>query len=140
MFDIPAAIEAGSNMITTIANKFAPDMNEVEKNKMVLALTEMNNQYAEVLGQLDINKVEAANPSVFVAGARPAAMGVGVISLFYSGIGISFLSWLALCFGLPSLPVVDPSATNSILMGLLGLGGLRTAEKMKGVSTSNVGK
>ena len=140
MFDIPAAIEAGSNMITTIANKFSPDMNEVEKNKMVLALTEMNNQYAEVLGQLDINKVEAANPSVFVAGARPAAMWVGVISLFYSGIGISFLSWLALCFGLPSLPVVDPSATNSILMGLLGLGGLRTAEKMKGVSTSNVGK
>jgi hypothetical protein len=82
--------------------------------------------------------VEAANPSLFVAGARPAAMWVGVVTLAYSGIGISFLSWIALACGLPALPIVDPTATNAILMGLLGLGGMRTVEKVKGVSTSKV--
>ncbi len=76
----------------------------------------------------------------FTAGARPAAMWVGVASLFYSGVGISLLNWLAVVFGLPMFPMIDPTAANNILMGLLGLGAARTAEKIKGVETRKIGR
>jgi hypothetical protein len=140
MFGIDDAIAAGSNLISTIANKIAPDANLETQGKITAALTEMQSQYALILSQIEVNKVEAANPSVFVAGARPAAMWVGVASLFYSGIGISLLNWVAMIAGLPPLPAIDPTTANNILMGLLGIGGLRTAEKLKGVETKAVGK
>lgn len=140
MFGIDDAIAAGSNLVTTIANKIAPDANIEEQGRITAALTEMQNQYALILGQIEVNKVEAANPSVFVAGARPAAMWVGVASLFYSGIGSSLLNWGVMIAGLPPLPAIDSSVANDILIGLLGIGGLRTAEKIKGVATKAVGK
>jgi hypothetical protein len=140
MFGIDDAITAGSQLITTIVNKIAPDANIETQGKITAALTEMQNEYALILSQIEVNKVEAANPSVFVAGARPAAMWVGVASLFYSGIGMSLLNWAAAIAGLPILPAIDPTTANNILMGLLGIGGLRTAEKLKGVDTKAIGK
>jgi Holin of 3TMs, for gene-transfer release len=140
MLGIDDAIAAGSNLITTIANKIAPDANIEEQGKITAALTEMQNQYALILAQLKINEVEAANPHWFVAAARPAAMWVGVLSLFYSGLGISLLSWIASCFGLPPLQPIDSGVSTDILMGLLGLGGMRTYEKTKGVDTKGMKK
>ena len=139
MFGIDDAITAGSNLINTIVNKIAPDANIEEQGKITAALTEMQNQYALLLSQIEVNKVEAANSSVFVSGARPAAMWVGVTSLFYSGIGMSLLNWIAAIAGLPSLPAIDPTTANNILIGLLGLGGYRTVEKIKGVDTKKIG-
>ena len=139
MFGIDDAITAGSNLITTIVNKIAPDANVEEQGKITAALTEMQNQYATILSQIEVNKIEAANPSVFVSGARPATMWVGVASLFYSGIGISLLNWVALSTGLPLFPAIDPTTANNILIGLLGLGGYRTVEKIKGVDTKKIG-
>jgi hypothetical protein len=121
-------------------NKIAPDANVEEQGRLTAALTEMQNQYALLLSQIEVNKTEAANPSVFVSGARPAAMWVGVLSLFYSGIGLSLLNWAANIAGLPPLPAIDPTTANNILIGLLGLGGYRTVEKIKGVDTKNMGK
>jgi hypothetical protein len=140
MFGIDDAIIAGSKLVDDVVTRIWPDATEIEKAKLAQAAQEINNQYALVIGQLDINKVEAASPNWFVAGGRPAAIWVGVLSLLYSGIGVSFLSWIALCFGLPVLPPFTDSTANAILMGLLGLGGMRTAEKLKGVETKNVGK
>lgn len=77
--------------------------------------------------------------TLFFAGARPAAMWVGVISLFYSGIGISLLSWIALIFGLPTVPAFSDATVENILYGLLGLGGMRTVEKLKSVQTNKIG-
>ncbi|MCX6733078.1 MAG: hypothetical protein NTV98_06080 [Candidatus Roizmanbacteria bacterium] len=77
--------------------------------------------------------------TLFLAGARPAAMWVGVISLLYSGIGISLLSWIALIFGLPTVPAFSDATAENILYGLLGLGGMRTVEKLKSVQTNKIG-
>ena len=140
MFGIDDAIAAVSNLVDDTIKRIWPDATEVEKAKLAQLAQTMQNEYALVLGQLDINKLEATNPSIFVAGARPAAMWVGVISLAYSGIGVSLLSWLAAIFGLPALPMIDPTAANNILTGLLGLGAMRTAEKFKGVNTSKIGE
>ena len=139
MFGIDDVIAAGGSLIKTIVDKIAPDANLEVQGKITAALTEMQNEYALRLSQIDVNKTEAGNSSVFVAGARPAAMWVGVASLFYSGIGISLLNWAAMIAGLPPLPAIDATTANNILIGLLGIGGLRTAEKIKGVETRKVG-
>ena len=138
MFGIDDAIAAVSTLADSAVKRIWPDATEIEKAKLSQVATEMQNEYNLVLGQLKINEVEASNPSFFVAGARPAAMWVGVISLAYSGIGVSILSWLATLFGLPVLPIIDPTAANNILIGLLGLGAARTVEKVKGVSTKGI--
>lgn len=140
MFGIDDAINSVANLASTIVERIYPDATVVEKAKLDRIAAEISNEFNLVLGQLEINKVEAANPSLFIAGARPAAMWVGVLSLFYMGIGGSLLNWLALCFNLPSFPIINGSASTEILMGLLGLGGLRSFDKLKGIDTKIVGK
>lgn len=74
----------------------------------------------------------------FVAGARPCAIWVGVFSLLYAGLGISLLNWLTSLLHLPAFPQISESALDVILYGLLGFGGLRTVDKVKGVDTKRV--
>ena len=139
-FGIDDAIGAVASLTDDIIKRVFPDATEIEKAKLQQLTQTIQNEYALQLAQIDVNKVEATNPSIFVAGARPAAMWVSVITLAYSGIGVSFLSWLATCFGLPTLPIVDSTATNAILMGLLGLGGMRSFDKLKGTDTKDLSK
>lgn len=131
-------ITGAEELIKTIVDKVAPDANLETQGKITQALQEMNNAYALQLEQVKTNNTEAQHPSIFVAGARPAAMWVGVVSLFYAGIGVSLFSWIASCFGLPPLPMIDSGVSSDILMGLLGLGGMRTFEKYKGVQTTSL--
>jgi len=138
MFGIDDAITSVSSLASTVVSRIWPDATIVEKAKLDQMASEITNEYNLVLGQLEINKVEASSAHFFVAGARPAAMWVGVISLFYMGIGISLLSWVASCFGLPTPPVLADHTSTDILTGLLGLGGLRTFDKVKGVDTKNI--
>lgn len=138
MFGIDDAIIAVSNLASTVVSRIWPDATVTEKAKLDRITTELNNEFNLILGQLEINKIEAASPSLFIAGARPAAMWVGVITLFYMGIGGSLLNWIALCFNLPPFPPVLDTASTDILMGLLGLGGLRTYDKLKGIDTKKI--
>lgn len=140
MFGIDDAITSVANLASTVVERIYPDATVVEKAKLDRIAAEISNEFNLVLGQLEINKVEASSSSIFIAGARPAAMWVGVITLFYIGIGGSLLNWLALCFNLPPFPVVVNSASTDILMGLLGLGGLRTFDKLKGIDTKSISR
>lgn len=89
------------------------------------------------LGQIEVNKIEAASTNLFVAGWRPAIGWVGAAALAYTVILAPMLSWGAAVYaGTPApLPAVDPEYIMYIVMGLLGLGGMRTVEKTKGVAT-----
>lgn len=140
MFGIDDAISSVSNLASTVVTRIWPDATEIEKQKVLQATAEMQNECNIILSQLKINEVEAASPHWFVAAARPAAMWVGVLSLFYSGIGISILSWIGSFFGIPPLPFVDATAQTNLLYGLLGLGAARTVEKVKGVETKQLGR
>lgn len=91
-------------------------------------------QTAIAQGQLEVNKVEAASSSLFVAGWRPFcgwACGIGFV---YGAMLQPVLSWVAPSVGLSAPPPADLNAIIGILGGLLGLGGLRTFEKVKGVA------
>lgn len=86
------------------------------------------------LAQLEINAREAAHPSIFVAGWRPFVGWTCGIGLIYATVGHNLLSWLAVARGWPEPPMVDADLLIYTLGGLLGIGGLRTIEKVKGVS------
>jgi hypothetical protein len=133
-------ITEGINLASTVLNKFFPDADTKLKGELTQAANEINNQHQLELAQLQANVEQAKHPSIFVAGARPAAMWVGVITLLYNGIGMSLLSWVALCFGLPVPPVIPDTGAVTALFALLGIGGLRTYDKVKGIDTKKVGK
>lgn len=86
---------------------------------------------AQVQAQIEVNKIEAASGSVFVAGWRPAIGWVGASGLAYAYIVQPFLSiWV-------KAPVIDYDGLYNIIFALLGIGAMRTYEKVKGVSTND---
>ena len=87
-----------------------------------------------ILAQLAINAKEAESPSIFVAGWRPFVGWTCGIGLAYATIGVNLLSWLSTARGWPLPPVVDTDTLLYVLGAMLGIGGLRTLEKVKGVA------
>ena len=87
------------------------------------------------LAQLEVNKSEAAHKSIFVAGWRPFVGWVCGVSLAYHFIVAPLLQFGFALSGMEQeLPEFDFSQLSTVLRGMRGLGGLRTFEKMKGVS------
>jgi len=87
------------------------------------------------LAQTEINKVEAADPNLFKSGWRPAIGWVCVIAFTYQFFIRPIVPW---CVGLfhpaiAPMPVLEMNSLMTVLLGMLGLGGLRTFEKIKGV-------
>ncbi len=85
-------------------------------------------------GQQEVNKVEAANNSLFVSGWRPAVGWVCAAAFAYKFVLAPALAFLLTSLGHPIiLPVLDFTEMSTVLLGMLGLGSLRTVEKIKGV-------
>ena len=90
--------------------------------------------------QREINKIEAAHPSIFVAGWRPALGYCCVFAVAWAFIGQPIAIWAIQIFGLPveKLPDIQTDYLMELVFAMLGLGGLRTVEKIKGVSRDNL--
>jgi hypothetical protein len=93
-----------------------------------------------VQGQLEINKKEAEHQSIFVAGWRPAIGWICGGALGWNYILQPIIAWLAVAngFDLAEAPQLDTAELTTILLGMLGLGGLRTYEKRLGVARSSI--
>lgn len=98
------------------------------------ALAELDAKVRLALAQTDINKVEAADPSLFKSGWRPAVGWVCVIGLLYTFLARPLLAWASLRYGQPEPPPLDMTELMALLTGMLGLGGFRTFEKAKKVA------
>lgn len=121
-------IGAVSDLIGTVVNKIWPDKTQAEKEQLAAAVM-------VVQGQLEINKVEAASPSVFVSGWRPAIGWVCGAACAWNWIGLPISLFVAASLGRQiSVSPADVSEMLPLLLGMLGLGGLRTVEKVKGVA------
>ena len=89
------------------------------------------------LAQAQANIEQAKHPSIFVSGARPAIMWVCCFALMWQFILAPVLSWgLAIWYPIVELPALDTQALMTLLLSLLGLGGMRSFEKMKGVNSN----
>jgi hypothetical protein len=89
--------------------------------------------------QTKINEIEAAHPSMFVAGWRPAIGWICGLGLFVQYFAFPIASWILPIVGHPEikLPVMDVSDLHPLLFGLLGLGTLRSYEKSKGIARNH---
>ena len=133
---IQALLPAVLPLVKDAVGAFLPE----DKNKRAEAErkieAELTTHLAKIdLAQLDINKQEAAHRSVFVAGWRPFVGWCCGISLAWSYICQPIIVFVLAQTGhLVDLPALDMSQMMPVLMGMLGLGGLRSFEKYKGVS------
>ena len=119
---------AVSELVNTAINRIWPDKTEAEKQQLAAAVM-------VVQGQLDINKVEAANPSVFVSGWRPFIGWVCGAACAWNWIGLPIAKVILLILGHSlNLAPADLTEMLPLLFGLLGLGTLRTIEKINKVA------
>jgi hypothetical protein len=86
------------------------------------------------VGQMEINREEAKDPSLFKSGWRPAVGWLCVAGFAYMAVIRPIVPWLVQVAGLdvPPLPAIDTAEIGALLFGMLGLGGMRSAERMKG--------
>jgi hypothetical protein len=87
-----------------------------------------------VLAQLEVNAKEAASPSIFVAGWRPFVGWCCGVGFLWATIGQPVFAWVASAKGWPAPPAIDTEVMLYVLGGMLGLGGLRSVEKVKGAA------
>ncbi len=131
-----AAIAGFKGLIQPILDKAFPDANDrlQAESQATQAFTSI------VLTQIALNMKEAESPSFFVYAWRPFVGWVCTGSLFYSLVGVSLLNWIMemvsmhLHISTMPLPAPDTTIVLELLLALLGVGTLRTYEKIQGVT------
>ena len=121
-------VGAVSDLINTVVGKIWPDKSEQEKQAIAAAVM-------VVQGQLDINKEEAKSPSIFVSGARPFIMWVCGFGCAWNWLFLPIVKVGLLIGGIQvTVSPADLTEMMPLLLGMLGLGGYRTIEKLNGVA------
>lgn len=88
------------------------------------------------IAQTEVNKVEAASSSLFQAGWRPAIGWIGVLALAYQFVIYPMLLWLiAFVPEIKTPPALEANMMFTIITGMLGIAGMRSLDKIKGVDT-----
>ena len=119
-----------ADLIKDGIDKIWPDKTEAEKQQATLLLTSLQ-------GQLATNQAEATNQSTFVAGWRPFIGWVCGVGFGIAALG-PLLEWVSTLFGHTiKFPSVDMSTMGPLLFGMLGLGAMRTTEKINGINAGH---
>jgi hypothetical protein len=122
--------------VTGLLDKFIEDKDQ--KNALAHEIATMSEKHAQELAmaQIEVNKAEAASGSIFKGGWRPFIGWVCGFAFAYHFIlqPILIFGTTAAGVSLPPLPEFDMSQMMPVLLGMLGLGGLRTFEKQKGIT------
>ncbi len=123
-----------------VFDKIFPDPQQAAQAKLELFKLQQNGELkvlegetALATGQMEINKVEAASDSFFKSGWRPATGWICVFGLFYQFVFLPFATFTLTLYEVKAvMPAMDLNTLMTLLFGLLGLGGYRTIEKLKG--------
>lgn len=126
-------VGGGTDAVTAVGNAFDAVFTSDEERAQAKALLEKLKQQPAAL-QVELNKVEASHRSTFVAGWRPFVGWVCGVGFGYHFVIQPFLLFIVAWSGadMPALPEFDMTSLQTVLMGMLGLGSLRTFEKLKG--------
>jgi hypothetical protein len=122
--------------VTGLLDKFIEDKDQ--KAALAHEIATMSERHAQelALSQIEVNKAEAASGSIFKGGWRPAIGWVCASAFAYHFVLQPVIVFIVLTAGveLPPLPEFDMASLMTVMMGMLGLGGLRTYEKQKGIT------
>lgn len=118
----------------SLIERWFPDpAKKAEAEAAWLAMTQ-EQEFKKLVAQLEVNAREAASPHLFVAGWRPFVGWCSGLGFLYATIGQPILAWVAAMNGSIAPPTVDVELLLTVLGGMLGLGVLRTTEKIKGAT------
>lgn len=122
--------------VTGLLDKFIEDKDQ--KAKLAHEIATMSEKHAHELaqGQIEVNKAEASHRSMFVAGWRPFVGWTCGVALAWHFVIQPLIVFISAYFAvqLPTLPTFDMDSLMTVLLGMLGLGGLRTYEKKSGLT------
>jgi hypothetical protein len=121
--------------LTEVLDRVIPDQAAAAKAKLEMEARLLEAATAQAAQQTEINKIEASHQSIFVSGWRPYIGWVCGMAIAWAFLLSPMLSWLLPVMGV--VAVVPPLQTEFLLelvFAMLGLGGLRTFEKLKGVA------
>ena len=126
---LTAILDVGGKII----DKIFPDKTQADAAKFKLLEMEKAGELAQLAGQLEINKAEAGSSSTFIAGWRPFVGWICGCAFAWQFVVGPLLVWSLAVYGkVTTLPVIDTAMMVQLLLAMLGLGGLRTFEKVKG--------
>lgn len=131
-WDIPAMVKSGVDLI----DKFIPDTDAKNRAKEAWQLRVLEIAAQEATQQSATNTAEADHKSLFVSGWRPAVGWVCAFSFAWICFGQPLFSWVYVLTTKQPAPVVElpTEMLMTTLLGMLGLGTLRTLEKIKSVA------
>lgn len=137
---ISAALDIGSKLI----DRLWPDPSQANAAKLELMKMTQTGELAQLTADTDlakaqaaINQAEAGNANLFVSGWRPAVGWVCAAGLFSQFIVRPFAEFAAHLLQHPvDYPSLDIGTLLTLLLGMLGLGAMRTVEKTQGVATA----
>ena len=128
---ISAALEIGNTLI----NKIFPDPAQADAAKLELLKLQQSGELAVMTAQTDINKEEAKSTSLFVSGWRPFVGWISGSAFALHFLLIPIANFILVANGHKEVVLAfDMQTLLTVLMGLLGLGGMRSYEKVKGVA------
>jgi len=128
---ISAALDLGNTLITRIF----PDPAQADAAKLELLKLQQSGELASMTAQTDINKEEAKNASILVSGWRPFVGWVCGSAFALHFILIPIANFILVANNHKEVVLAfDMQTLLTLLMGLLGLGGMRTYEKVQGVT------
>ena len=120
--------------VTSLLDKVIPDKDEANRLAHEISTLAEKQAHESMMAQIKVNEAQANHPSIFVAGARPAIMWICALGLFYAVFAHPILDiWF-------EMPEINTDVLMPTMMGLLGLGGMRSFDKAKGVARENLGK
>jgi hypothetical protein len=132
----------GIGAIIDSVGKVASDLITTDKERIELELEGKRIDQATDLAQMEVNKTEAQNQNLFVAGWRPAVGWVGAAAMAYQFLAYPLLVWSWTWMQAEQIvpqdvkppPMLDTEALWVILSGMLGIAGMRSFEKTRGVT------
>ena len=129
----------GIGSIISGIGSVADDLMTSDEERKKIELETKQVEASLMSGQMAISQVEAKHKSLFVAGGRPAIMWICGFGLAYASIIEPLLRFVALMSGYEGeFPVIDNTLMSQVLIGMLGLGLMRSHDKSKGVQTDKI--
>ena len=126
-------IQALIGPVTGLLDKFIEDKDQKNKLAHEIATMAEKQMHEQVMGQLEVNKSEAQHRSIFVAGWRPFigwTCGIALMAHFVLFPATDFVV-AYMGYEIPPMPAFDMDSLMTVLLGMLGLGGMRSFEKYK---------
>lgn len=129
---LSALLDVGGKLI----DKLLPDPKQKAEAIQKLEELRQSGDLAVIAQQMNVNAIEAANPKLFVSGWRPFIGWVCGAALAFQLVLGPMIVWGSVLVKHPVLPpIMQTELLTTLLVGMLGLGGMRTVEKLNGVAS-----